>query len=188
VRLRRLGRDVAVVAVAVPVAVLLQVTVAVDLTLLGGSPDLVCIVLVSIGLLRGAEVGALAGFLGGFLLDALAGQPLGLSSFVYSAVGYGAGRAGERVSDHAPVRPLIAIAVGTLVARAGIVSLGAMLGSSASVGEVLSIAAVPSSMIDVLLAIALYPLVRRALRSKPAPVVPPPTPTAPLEHVPAVHA
>jgi rod shape-determining protein MreD len=184
VRIRRLARDLVVIAAAVALAALLQVTVAVDFTLLGGAPDIVCIALVSIALLRGAEVGAVAGFVAGFLLDALAGQPMGLSSFVYTAVGYGAGRAGENVADHAPVRPLVAIAAGTLLARAGIVSLGAMMGSSASVGEVLSIAAVPSSMIDVLLAIPLYPLLRRSLRSTPATTAPPTPTAAPREHVP----
>jgi rod shape-determining protein MreD len=189
VTLRRLARDVVVISLALALAVLLQVTIAWDLTLLGGAPDLVCIVLVSIALLRGAEVGALAGFAAGFLLDALSGQPLGLSSFVYSAVGYGAGRYGEKVADHAPLRPLLAVAVGTLVSRTGILAVGAMLGSSASVGEVLSIAVIPAAMIDVLLAIPLYPLVRRGLRRAPAPAaLPPTTPLQSEQHVPAIHA
>jgi rod shape-determining protein MreD len=164
VRIRRLARDLLVCALAIVVAVLLQVTIAVDFSFLGGLPDLVCIAVISIALLRGPEAGAVAGFVAGFLLDAVSGQPLGLSSFVYTAVGYGAGRAGESVPDHAPVRPLVAMAVGAFVARAGVVALGAMIGSSVSVGEVLSIAAVPTAAITVLFAIPLYPVMRRALR------------------------
>ena len=86
-------------------------------------PTSSCVVVVSLALLRGPEIGALAGFGAGLAVDALTWQPLGLAALVYCVVGYGAGRVGERVSDHAPVSPLVVVAIASLVARAGLVLL-----------------------------------------------------------------
>jgi rod shape-determining protein MreD len=171
VRVARVLRDVAVVAALVLVAVLLQVTIASDFELLGGAPDLVCVVLVSVALLRGAEAGALTGFFAGFLLDALTAQPMGLSCFVLTAVGFAAGRAGEKVPERAAVRPLGAMALFSVATRLGTLVMGVLIGSEVTFSEIVSIALVPTAALNVLIAIPLYPLIRRALRT------PPPVPT-----------
>ncbi len=115
------------------IAVLFNSALAANTTLLGGAPDLVCVAVVSIALLRGPESGALAGFVAGLGVDALTWQPLGLAALVYCLIGYGAGRVGEQLSDHAPLSPLIVVAFATLLARAGLVLLGFLLGSQLSV-------------------------------------------------------
>ena len=182
-RAARVLRDVAVVAAIVVIAVLLQVTVAVDFELLGGAPDVVLVVVVGVALLRGAEVGALTGFFAGFLLDALTGQPMGLSSFVLTAVGFAAGRFGEKVPERAAVRPLGVVAVLSVVTRIGMLLLGVLIGSDATASEIVSIAVVPTAAFDVLIAIPVYPLIRRALRA-PVPVPSTITPTTPPESAP----
>jgi rod shape-determining protein MreD len=169
-------RGLTVAFVAIGVAVLFAAALSADATLFGGAPDLVCVVVVSIALLRGPELGAFAGFGAGLLLDALTWQPLGLAALVYCLVGYFAGSLGERLSDHAPLSPLIVVAISSLLARIGLAVLGFLLGSALSVQEGFSLGALPSAALDVLLAIPLYALLRRGLRG-------PPRPPAPLPHM-----
>ena len=126
-------RSLAVAVVAIGLAVLFAASLSAGTTLFGGAPDLVCVVVVSIALLRGPELGALAGFGAGLALDALTWQPLGLAALVYCLVGYSAGSLGERLSDHAPLSPLIVVAIESLLARVGLAVLGFLLGSALSV-------------------------------------------------------
>jgi rod shape-determining protein MreD len=189
-----LGLRAFVVAVsAIALAVLFAASLSADVTLFGGAPDLVCVVIVSIALLRGPELGALAGFGAGLALDALTWQPLGLSALVYCLVGYSAGSMGERLADHAPLSPLVVVAIESLLARAGLAVLGFLLGSELSVQVGFSLGALPSAALDVLLAIPLYALLRRGLRGPPRPAPPlphlsTPPPVSEPDDVPAVLA
>jgi rod shape-determining protein MreD len=169
-------RSLAVALLAIGLAVLFAASLSAGTTLFSGAPDLVCVVVVSLALLRGPELGALAGFGAGLALDALTWQPLGLAALVYCLVGYSAGSLGERLSDHAPLSPLIVVAIESLLARVGLAVLGFLLGSALSVQEGFSLGALPSAALDVLLAIPLYALLRRGLRG-------PPRPAAPLPHM-----
>jgi len=160
----RILRTASVVALAAFLAVVLQVTIARDVAVLGGAPDLVCILVCSVALLRGPEVGAAAGFACGLLLDAVAGLPLGYAALVYCCVGYGAGRLASSIADRAALRPLIVIALGTVAARAGLVLTGFLLPESGvGLDLLVSPALVTSAALGVLLGIPLYPAVRRAL-------------------------
>jgi rod shape-determining protein MreD len=159
-------------------AVLLQVTVATDVRVLGGTPDLVVVAVVSIALLRGPVAGACAGFAGGFLIDALGLGLIGTTSLTLVAVGYAWGAWGERVADTAPVRPLIAVAGASFVSSAGALLVATLIGSGPPIST-LVFAIVPGAMLSVLCAIVVYPLIRRVLRrpaaadaAAPARVVP----------------
>jgi rod shape-determining protein MreD len=165
-----------VALVAIGLAVIFAAALSADATLFGGAPDLVCVVVVSIALLRGPELGAVAGFGAGLALDALTWQPLGLAALVYCLVGYFAGTLGERLSDNAPLSPLVVVAISSLLARTGLAVLGFLLGSALSVQEGFSLSALPSAALNVLLAIPLYAILRRGLRG-------PPRPPAPLPHM-----
>jgi rod shape-determining protein MreD len=153
-------------ALLVLLAVLLQVTVATDLDVLGGRPDLVVIVVVSIALLRGPLPGAVAGFAGGFLVDALGLGVIGATSLTLTTVGYLMGVFGERLRETAAVRPLLAIGIASIVAGLGELVVAVLVGSGPAVSPGLVLAVVPGSMLNVLLAIVLYPLIRLALRRR----------------------
>jgi rod shape-determining protein MreD len=186
-------RSFVIAILAIGLAVLFAASLSANTTLFGGAPDLVCVVVVSLALLRGPELGALAGFGAGLALDALTWQPLGLAALVYCLVGYSAGRLGERLSDHAPLSPLVVVAIESLVARIGLTVLGFLLGSELSVQEGFSLGALPSAALDVLLAIPLYALLRRGLRGPPRPAPPlphmsVPPPVSEPDDVPAVLA
>jgi rod shape-determining protein MreD len=153
-------------ALLVFLAVLLQVTVATDLDVLGGRPDLVVIVVVSIALLRGPLPGAVAGFAAGFLVDALGLGVIGATSLTLTTVGYLIGVLGERLRETAAVRPLLLIGAASIIAGVGELVVAVLVGSGPAVSPGLFLAVVPGSMLNVLLAIALYPLIRLALRRR----------------------
>lgn len=148
------------------VAVLLQVTIATDLDVLGGRPDLVVIVVVAIALQCGPLAGAVAGFGGGFLVDALGLGVIGATSLTLTTVGYLSGAWGERLREAAAVRPLLAIGAASLAAGLGELGVAVLVGSGPAVSPGLFLAVVPGSMLNVLLAIGLYPLCRLVLRRR----------------------
>jgi rod shape-determining protein MreD len=152
--------------VLVLVAVLLQVTIATDLDVLGGRPDLVVIVVVSIALQCGPLAGAVAGFVGGFLVDALGLGVIGATSLTLTTVGYLTGLWGERLREAAAVRPLLAIGGASLAAGLGELGVAVLVGSGPAVSPGLFLAVVPGSMLNVLLSIGLYPLIRLTLRRR----------------------
>ena len=80
------------IALIVIVAVILQVSFFSFLSILGATPYVVPVVVVSLGLLGGGVVGAVCGFAAGLLLDSLLLQTLGVSSLVLLSIGYLAGR------------------------------------------------------------------------------------------------
>jgi rod shape-determining protein MreD len=162
-RLARLARGLAMIlagAVVLVIAVLLQVTIATDITVLGGHPDLVVIVVVSIALLRGPVAGACAGFAGGFLVDALGLGAIGTTSLMLTAVGYAVGVRGERLRRRAVFRPLMLVALASLAASLGEFVIAVLVGSGPSIPSLLLFAAVPAAMLNVLVAIPLLPAMR----------------------------
>jgi rod shape-determining protein MreD len=156
--------DVVRAAGMILVATLLQVTIVPDLVLFGGRPDVVVLVVVSIALLRGPAAGAVAGFCAGLLFDSLGLGVIGATSLVLVAVGWRVGSYGERGKATAPVRPLIAVCVATLAAEWAALMIAALIGVGPGLGARLVVAVIPTAMLNVLLAIGLYPLIRGAMR------------------------
>ena len=146
------------------VAVLLQVTVVVDVRVVGGTPSLPVVVVVAVALLRGPVVGALAGFYGGFLADALGAGLVGASALILVLVGYASGAWGESVNDRAALRPLVLVAAMSVLADLGSLTVAILVGTGPAIGTTLFAGAIPAAMVNLLLAIAVYPLVRRLLR------------------------
>ena len=156
--------DALKILVLVTVAVVLQVTLVVGVHVVGGTPSVLVVVVAAVALLRGPVPGALAGFYGGFLADALGAGLLGTASLILVLVGYAAGAWGESMQDTAPVRPLVVVAVMSLLADLGSLVVAILIGTGPPIGTALVAGAVPAAMVNLLLAILLYPLVRRLLR------------------------
>ncbi|GLW13146.1 hypothetical protein Misp01_82740 [Microtetraspora sp. NBRC 13810] len=87
-------------------------------------PDLVLLVVVGCALFRTAVQGAVIGFLAGLVVDVMppSAHPVGQYALVLCAVGFAAGRAGERGLPQVPVvigcavgAPLLALCVGALL-------------------------------------------------------------------------
>ena len=84
----------------------------------GGSPDLLLVAVVALGLLRGSSTGAVLGFVGGLLVDVLTLGTLGVTSLVLTLAGFWAGRYGETTGRDRRFAPVLAVAAITVAAAA----------------------------------------------------------------------
>lgn len=152
------------IAAFVVLAVVLQVAAVAKLHVLGASPDVIPLLVGAIGLLGGSVAAAVVGFACGLLLDLALGQPLGSSALVLTAVGYAVGRYRE-VRD--PAHGLIPIPVGA-AATAGYVlgtaALSFMLEIRAEVSGVVFREMLITVLLNAIVALLVFPIVRRGLR------------------------
>ena len=149
----------------VVLAVVLQLSGVVDLRPLGASPDLVPLVVAAVAFLAGSVPGAVTGFLCGLLLDLIIGPHLGGSSLVLVGVGYAVGRYRE---VHDPGHGLIPVPIGAAatlgyLVGAGVISV--MLDVRAPLGVSLLRDTLVTVGLNALLALPVFALVRRVLRS-----------------------
>ncbi len=146
------------------VAVLLQLGFFSQVPLLGSVANLLPVVVVAIGLLGGAVTGAVTGFAVGLLIDVMIGGTLGVASLSLMAAGYLAGRWREGydiVSSLVP--PLL---TGALTALTALIygALTLTLGVDAPISVLALREVVVQGLLAILLAIPVFPLVRRIVR------------------------
>jgi rod shape-determining protein MreD len=72
--------------------VVIQEAAVSKISIFGISADLTPLMVMSVGLLAGSLTGAVMGFATGLLVDTVLVQTLGISSLLYIAIGYWAGR------------------------------------------------------------------------------------------------
>ena len=157
---RKIALRIAVLMIG---AVVLQTAFFSTLSILGAPPNLIPVVVVSLGLLGGALFGAVCGFLTGFLLDSALLHTLGVSSLVLLSVGYLAGRYRESFEISSRFVPALLAAGFTLLAMAGFGAVQLMLGVQAPVGLNVVREIVIQALLAFPLALAFHPLVRRLL-------------------------
>jgi rod shape-determining protein MreD len=160
--------DAGKVALAVFVAAIAQTSILNAVELGGGTPDLLLVVLVAVALLRGPMYGAAAGFFGGLLVDTALLETLGLTSLLLTIVGYWVGRYGETTGRDRGHAPLLSVVVVTILYAAGALALHVMLGDAVSARLVLVESLPAAVFLNLLLAVPVYALARRALRPTPA--------------------
>jgi rod shape-determining protein MreD len=166
---RRIAGAAVVLGLALPLAVLLQLAVASDLSLVAGAPDLVLIVVCALALARGPELGCLAGFAAGLALDVLAEHALGRDALIYCVAGYCLGLAGERLRPPAPVRSLLLIALAAALVHVAEGGIAFLLGSDGALGRAFGVQLIAASAASVLFAIPLLALLRWVLGVKAPP-------------------
>lgn len=149
--------------VVILLTVILQAAFFSQLSILGSSPNFVPVVVVCLGLLGGGVVGAVCGFVTGFLLDSLLLQALGVSSLVLLSIGYLAGRYRERFEITESWMPPALTGGFTLLGLAGFAVLQLMLGVESTVSLLVVREIIVQSLLAVLLAFVTYPLIRRLL-------------------------
>jgi rod shape-determining protein MreD len=144
--------------------VVLQVAGISTLHLFGASPDLVPLIVGCVGLLGGSVYAAVVGFSCGLLLDLALGQPLGASSLVLTAVGYGVGRYSE-VRD--PAHGLLPIPIGAAATAGyviGFAALSFMLQVRGPVSPSVIREMIITILLNALLALLVFPIIRRFMR------------------------
>ena len=166
---RRLIGTVIVLCLILPLAVLLQLAVASDLSLVAGAPDLVLIVVCGLALARGPELGCVAGFAAGLALDVLAQHALGRDALIYCVAGYCLGVAGKKLRPPAAVRSLLLVAVATVLVHVAEGGIAWLLGSDGALERAFGVQLAAAPAATVLLAIPLLALLRFLLGVKAPP-------------------
>ena len=143
--------------------VILQVAAVSQIELFGTNADLSPLVVAAVGLLVGSVPGAVFGFAVGLFLDLALVQTLGLTSLVYVAVGYGAGRWLELRDPQGALVPFAAGAAATAVATIGYSVMQFLLGVDAPVSFLLVREILATILLNALISGLVFAIVRRWL-------------------------
>jgi rod shape-determining protein MreD len=150
-------------AVLLFLVVVVQATIVGSIEILGGTPDLVLVVLLVIALLRGSVFGAIGGFWAGFLLDTAYLGTLGVTSLLLTMAGYWIGRYGETTGRDRAHAPFLSVAVATVLLIVGELALHFLLGEPVEARAALVDAMPATLFLNLLLTVPVYALVRRLL-------------------------
>jgi len=161
-----IAADAAKAAGLLFVAAIVQISILSDVTVLQGRPELLLVTVVAVALLRGAVFGAVAGFCAGLVADTGVFGMLGFTSLLLTLAGYWTGRYGETTGRDRAHAPLLSVAVITVLYQLGALILHFMLGQPAPARLVLLDSLPMTVVINLLLAVPVYALVRRVV---PAP-------------------
>jgi rod shape-determining protein MreD len=143
--------------------VFFQTGVVSEVPVFGVTVDLSPLLVAFVGLLCGSTVGAAAGFAVGLLVDLSLVQTLGLTSLVFTLVGYWCGRLRELRDPQAALTPLL---VGTGATAGALVVYSLMefmLGVDAPVSLELLRQIVLGVLVNAIVALPMWVLVRRCL-------------------------
>jgi len=143
--------------------VFVQIGVISEVPVLGVSVDVSPLLVADVGLLCGSTLGALTGFAVGLLVDLMLVQTLGLSSLVFTVIGYWAGRLRELRDPQAALTPLLVGGAAVATATVGYSLFEFLLGVDAPVSLELLRQMVLEVVLDTLLALPMWLLVRRVL-------------------------
>jgi rod shape-determining protein MreD len=145
------------------VTVVIQETAVSQVSLFGISADLTPLLVMSVGLLTGSMTGAVMGFFTGLLVDTVLVQTLGITSLLYIAIGYWSGRLRELRDPAHGLVPLAGGAAATAFAGVGMTIIQFLLGVDAPVSLLLFQQIFVTVLVNTLISLPLYALVRRIL-------------------------
>jgi rod shape-determining protein MreD len=151
------------VAALSAVVVFFQIGVVSEVPVFGVKADLSPLLVAFVGLLCGCTLGAATGFAVGLLVDLALFQTLGLTSLVFTLIGYWCGRLRELRDPQGALVPLLVGAVAATASLAGYSVMEFMLGVDAPVSFELLRQVVIGIVVDTVLALPMYALVRRVL-------------------------
>jgi rod shape-determining protein MreD len=152
------------IALLVFLAALFQASVFSGLDILGGTPEVLLVTLISIALLRGSIAGAAAGFAGGLIVDVATLGTLGVTSLLLTVAGFWAGRYGETTGRDRAHAPLLAIVVITLLVGVAAYALNFLLGEDVSARQALVTTLLPTLGLNLIVGGPIYALCRWLLR------------------------
>jgi rod shape-determining protein MreD len=150
------------------VVVFFQIGVVSEVPVFGVNADLSALLVAFVGLLCGSTVGAACGFAVGLLVDLALLQTLGLTSLIFTLIGYGCGRLRDRsaIGQHDPQSALTPLALGasaTAVWLVGYSLMEFMLGVDAPVSFELLRQIALGIVVNTIVALPMWALTRRVL-------------------------
>jgi len=146
------------------VTVVLQEAAVSQISIFGVSADLTPLVVMSVGLLAGSMLGAITGFGIGLFVDIVLVQTLGVTSLLYITIGYWSGRLRELRDPAHGLVPLALGAAATAFAGIGMAVIQFLLGVDAPVSLLLLQQIFITVLVNTLIALPVYAVVRRVLR------------------------
>jgi len=150
----------AVLSVAI---VFLQIGAVSEVPVFGVNVDLSPLLVAFAGLLCGSVLGAVTGFAVGLLVDLALLQTLGVTSFIFTLIGYWCGRLRELRDPQAALTPLLVGAGASAVALVGYSLMEFMLGVDAPVSFELVRQIVLGVVVNTIVSVPMWALVRRSL-------------------------
>jgi len=154
---------VARVAGLAVVVVFFQIGVVSEIPVFGVNADLTPLLVAFVGLLCGSMLGAVTGFAVGLLVDLALLQTLGVSSLVFTLIGYWAGRLRELRDPQAALTPLLVGAAAAAASLIGYSLVEFLLGVDAPVSLDLLRQIVLGTVVDTIVAVPMWAVVRRVL-------------------------
>jgi rod shape-determining protein MreD len=151
------------IAVLVVVVVFFQIGVVSEVPVFGVTVDLSPLVVAFVGLLCGSTIGAATGFVVGLLVDLALVQTLGVTSLIFTLIGYWCGRLRELRDPQATLTPLLVGAAAAAAAAVGYSLIEFMLGVDAPVSLELLRQIVLGVVVDTIVALPMWAIVRRSL-------------------------
>ncbi len=145
------------------VVVLVQIGVVSELPVLGVNVELTPLLAAFVGLLCGSVPGAVAGFGIGLLVDLSLVQTLGITSLLFTLIGFWAGRLRELRDPQAAIAPVLVGAAAASAAFVGYAVIEFLLGVDAPVSFQLLRDIVLGVLVDTIVALPFWLIVRRAL-------------------------
>ena len=140
-----------------------QVGVVSEVPIFGVNADLSPLLVAFVGLLCGSTIGAAYGFAIGLLIDLLLLQTLGVTSLIFTLIGYWCGRLRELRDPQAALAPLLVGAAASAASLAGYSLMEFMLGIEAPVSFELLRQIVLGVVVNTIVALPMWVLVRRVL-------------------------
>jgi rod shape-determining protein MreD len=152
------------IAVLSVLFVFFQEGVVSEVPVFGVSADLTPLLVAFVGLICGSALGAVTGFCVGLLVDLALVQTLGITSLIFTLVGYWAGRLRELRDPQGALTPLIVGALASAAAFVGYSLVEFLLGVDAPVSLDLLRQIVLGVVVNSILALPVWALVRRSLQ------------------------
>jgi rod shape-determining protein MreD len=153
---------VRIAALAV-VVVFFQIGVVWEVPVFGVNIDLTPLLVAFVGLRCGSILGAATGFAVGLLVDLALLQTLGVTSLIFTLVGYWSGRLRELRDPQAPLTPLLVGATATAASLGGYSLMEFLLGVDAPVSLELLRQIVLGVAVNTVVALPMWAIVRRSL-------------------------
>src|ERR1035441_10743875 len=151
------------IAVLAVVVVFFQIGVVSEVPVFGVSVDLSPLLVAFVGLLCGSTIGAVTGFAVGLLVDLALFQTLGLTSLIFTLIGFWCGRLRELRDPQGALMPVL---LGAGVSGASLVGYSLMefmLGVDAPVSLDLLRQILLGVVVNTIVALPMWVLVRRSL-------------------------
>jgi rod shape-determining protein MreD len=143
--------------------VLFQIGVVSAVPVFGVNADLSPLLVAFAGLLCGSMLGAVSGFAVGLLVDLALVQTLGVTSLIFTLIGYWAGRLRELRDPQAALTPLLVGAAASAASMIGYSLVEFLLGVDAPVSFELVRQIVLGVLVNAVVALPTWAIVRRSL-------------------------